>query len=346
MNTIQPEVVMPRWAEVADSTLAQHRNLSQEKRQVSLEDANWDLVHWESKKRFSPMGEEKWEFLLMKDETAGSTCRWCPDPHTDGYREFFPTRCNDCNTLNSYRYRGRQAALKLLSIKYSLDLESILWTFTFPLVSSNRPLEDHEIRSIAKDRRLYISQNLLRDKNIWHDKFVGINVMECEVTEPGETRNARFWKDDYERTSNMWTYHIHGHYLILSPKDSKVNLDLAYEKFGHNQNKQQEMVANKQRNNNSHNDDDTHDTNSDPCVVKMRLFYKHERDYDRRKLDSRGETIGTRDEMKIMRDYLVGYARKDCLGKLAWNGDTTWRKIRTKIDNVYLDINGNEIDVD
>ena len=134
MNTIQPEVVMPRWAEVADSTLAQHRNLSQEKRQVSLEDANWDLVHWESKKRFSPMGEEKWEFLRLKDETAGSTCRWCPDPHTDGYREFYPTRCNDCNTLNSYRYRGRQAALKLLAIKYSLDLESILWTFTFPLI--------------------------------------------------------------------------------------------------------------------------------------------------------------------------------------------------------------------
>ncbi len=319
MNTIQPEVVMPRWAEVADSTLAQHRNLSQEKRQVSLEDANWDLVHWESKKRFSPMGEEKWEFLLMKDETAGSTCRWCPDPHTDGYREFFPTRCNDCNTLNSYRYRGRQAALKLLSIKYSLDLESILWTFTFPLVSSNRPLEDHEIRSIAKDRRLYISQNLLRDKNIWHDKFVGINVMECEVTEPGETRNARFWKDDYERTSNMWTYHIHGHYLILSPKDSKVDLKLAYAKFGKEEN---EMPP------------------------KMRLFYKHERDYDRRKLDSKGETIGTRDEMKIMRDYLVGYARKDCLGKLAWNGDTTWRKVRTRIDDTYLDINGNEIDVD
>ncbi len=329
MNTTQPEVVIPRWAEVANNTLAQHRNLSQEKRQVSLEDANWDLVHWESKKRFSPMGEKKWELLRSKDETAGSTCRWCPDPHTDGYREFYPTRCNDCNTLNSYRYRGRQAALKLLAIKYSLDLESILWTFTFPLISSNRPLEEIEIQEIAKERRLYISQNLLRDKKIWHDKFVGINVMECEVTEPGETRNARFWKDDYERTSNMWTYHIHGHYLILSPKDSKVDLELAYAKFG----KEDQGTMN-----------ESHSTTNE--TIKMRLYYKHERDYDRRKLDSKGEVIGTRDEMKIMRDYLVGYARKDCLGKLAWNGDTTWRKVRTRIDDTYLDINGNEIDVD
>ena len=182
------------------------------------------------------------------------------------YREFFPSRCNDCNTLNSYRYRGRQAALKLLAIKYSLDLESILWTFTFPLVKSNRPLEEIEIQEIAKERRLYISQNLLRDKNIWHDKFVGINVMECEVTEPGETRNARFWKDDYERTSNMWTYHIHGHYLILSPKDSKVDLKLAYAKFG---------------------------KEKDEMPPKMRLWFKHERDYDRRKLNSKGETIPT-----------------------------------------------------
>ncbi len=334
MNTIQPEVVYPRWVQVAESTLAQHRNLSQEKREgvaegasaigvhalrdVSLEHANWDKVDWESKKRFSPMGEEKWEFLRSKDETAGSTCRWCPDPHTDGYREFFPTRCNDCNTLNSYRYRGRQAALKLLAIKYSLDLESIMWTFTFPLVSSNRPLEEDEIAAIAKERRLYISQNLLRDKKIWHDKFVGINVMECEVTEPGETRKARFWKDDYERVSNMWTYHIHGHYLILSPKDSKVNLELAYAKFGKEE---------------------------DEMPPKMRLFYKHERDYDRRKLDSKGEEIGTRDEMKIMRDYLVGYARKDCLGKLAWNGDTTWRKVRTNVNGEYLDIDGNHLDL-
>jgi hypothetical protein len=310
---------------VADSTLAQHRNLSQEKRPVSLEDANWDLVHWESKKRFSPMGLEKWEFLRVKEETAGSTCRWCPDPHTDGYREFFPTRCNDCNTLNSYRYRGRQAALKLLAIKYSLNLESILWTFTFPLVSSNRPLQEEEIQEIAKERRLYISQNLLRDKKIWHDKFVGINVMECEVTEPGETRKARFWKDDYERTSNMWTYHIHGHYLILSPKDSKVDLDAAYAKFGKDDCKEPGEEITRE--------------------LKMRLFYKHERDYDRRKLDSKGETIGTRDEMKIMRDYLVGYARKDCLGKLAWNGDTAWRKVRTRIDETYLDINGDEIDI-
>jgi hypothetical protein len=332
--TTQQEVVeWPRWAEVADSTLAQHRNLSQEKRQVSLEDANWDLVHWESKKRFSPMGEEKWELLRLKDETAGSTCRWCPDPHTDGYREFFPTRCNDCNTLNSYRYRGRQAALKLLAIKYSLDLESILWTFTFPLVSSNRPLEEDEIKEIAKERRLYISQNLLRDKKIWHDKFVGINVMECEVTEPGETRKARFWDDDYERVSNMWTYHIHGHYLILSPKDSKVNLKLAYAKFGkHTADRKQET-----------NDCEEPEKEIDEQSVKMRLFYKHEADYDRRKLNSKGEVIGTRDEMKIMRDYLVGYARKDCLGKLAWNGDKTWRKVRTRIGNDLFDIDGNEL---
>ncbi len=328
--TTQLEVVesVPRWMQVAETTLAQHRNLSQEKRQVSLEDANWDLVHWESKKRFSPMGEEKWELLRLKDETAGSTCRWCPDPHTDGYREFFPTRCDDCNTLNSYRYRGRQAALKLLSIKYSLNLESLLWTFTFPLVSSNRPLEEDEITAIAKERRLYISQNLLRDKKIWHDKFVGINVMECEVTEPGETRKARFWKDDYERTSNMWTYHIHGHYLILSPKDSKVDLKLAYAKFG------KEDVD----------EDQALETSADN-EIKMRLYYKHEADYDKRKLDSKGEVIGTRDEMKIMRDYLVGYARKDCLGRLAWNGDTKWRKVRTRIDDTYLDINGDEIDI-
>ena len=339
MNTIQPEVVesepvgdilsqedsdIPRWMQVAETTLAQHRNLSQEKSRAKLfrELENlflkvWE-VNWETNQRLTPMSESQWEFLRSKDETAGSSCRWCPDPHTDGYRDFYPRRCNPCNTVNSYRYRGRQAALKLLAIKYSLDLESILWTFTFPLVESNRPLEEIEIQEIAKERRLYISQNLLRDKNIWHDKFVGINVMECEVTEPGETRNARFWKDDYERTSNMWTYHIHGHYLILSPKDSKVDLKLAYAKFGKEE---------------------------DEMPPKMRLWFKHERDYDRRKLDSKGETIGTRDEMKIMRDYLVGYARKDCLGKLAWNGDTTWRKVRTRIDETYLDINGDEIDI-
>jgi hypothetical protein len=179
-------------------------------------------------------------------------------------------------------------------------------------------LEEDEIRSIAKERRLYISQNLFRDKKIWHEKFVGMNVMECEVTAPGETRKARFWNDDYKRTSLMWTYHIHGHYLILSESTSKVNLELAYAKFGKEE---------------------------DEMPPKMRLFYKHERDYDRRKLDSKGEVIGTRDEMKIMRDYLVGYARKDCLGKLAWNGDTTWRKVRTNVNGEYLDINGNHLDL-
>ncbi len=292
MNTTQPEVVEPRWIQTAQSALGQHRNLSQEKSQVSLEHANWDRVHWESKKRFSPMGLEKWEFLRVKEETAGSTCRWCPDPHTDGYREFFPTRCNDCNTLNSYRYRGRQAALKLLAIKYSLNLESVLWTFTFPIVKSNRPLEQDEINAIAKERRRFISKRLFQDKDIWHDKFVGLNVMECVVTAPGETRKARFWDDDYERVSNMWTYHIHGHYLILNPKESKVDLELAYAKFG-----KKDVEA-------SHSLEERSDNE-----IKMRLFYKHERDYDRRKLDSKGEEIGTRDEMKIMRDYLVGYAR-------------------------------------
>ena len=317
-------IALPRWAKVADSTLAQHRNLSQEKSRAKLfrELENlflkvWE-VNWETNQRLTPMSESQWEFLRSKDETAGSSCRWCPDPHTDGYRDFYPRRCNPCNTVNSYRYRGRQAALKLLAIKYSLNLESILWTFTFPLVESNRPLEEDEIRSIAKERRLYISQNLFRDKKIWHEKFVGMNVMECEVTAPGETRKARFWNDDYERTSLMWTYHIHGHYLILSESTSKVNLELAYAKFGKEE---------------------------DEMPPKMRLFYKHERDYDRRKLDSKGEVIGTRDEMKIMRDYLVGYARKDCLGKLAWNGDTTWRKVRTNVNGEYLDINGNHLDL-
>ena len=66
MNTIQPEVVMPRWIKAAQHALGQHRNLSQEKSQVSLEHANWDRVHWESKKRFSPMGLEKWAFLQVK----------------------------------------------------------------------------------------------------------------------------------------------------------------------------------------------------------------------------------------------------------------------------------------
>ncbi len=323
--TTQPEVVeCPRWVQVADATLAQHRNLSQEKRELEKEWFLHDLflqifeVNWETKKRFTPMSENQWEFLRSKNETAGSTCRWCPDPHSDGYREFFPTRCNDCNTLNSYRYRGREAAKKLLAIKKSLELESVLWTFTFPLVSSNRPLEEKEIQDIAKERRLYISQNLLRDKKIWHDQFVGINVMECVVTEPGETRKARWMNDNYERkSSNMWSYHIHGHYLVLNKRGSKVNLELAYAKFGSEQ---------------------------DEMPPKMRLNYKHERDYDRRKLNTRGEQIGERDEMKIMRDYLVGYARKDCLGKLAWNGDKNWRKVRS-VDSQgnYFDKNGNEL---
>ena len=345
-------IALPRWAKVADSTLAQHRNLSQEKSRAKLfrELENlflkvWE-VNWETNQRLTPMSESQWEFLRSKDETAGSSCRWCPDPHTDGYRDFYPRRCNPCNTVNSYRYRGRQAALKLLAIKYSLDLESILWTFTFPLVESNRPLEEDEIRSIAKERRLYISQDLLRDKKIWHDKFVGINVMECEVTEPGETRKARFWKDDYERTSNMWTYHIHGHYLILSPKDSKVNLKLAYQKFGYrNPDKKHDHPEDVSMQNNQHQETKDEQNKGEACTPIMRLYYKHEADYDRRKLDSKGEVIGTRDEMKIMRDYLVGYARKDCLGKLAWNGDTAWRKVRTRIDDTYLDINGDEIDI-
>ncbi len=331
MNTIQPEVVEPRWIQAAQHALGQHRNLSQEKSQVSLEHANWDRVHWETKQRFTPMSEEKWTFLRSKDETAGSTCKWCPDPHTDNYREFFPTRCNPCNTLNSYRYRGRQAALKLLAIKYSLDLESILWTFTFPIVESNRPLEQDEIDAIAKERRRFISKRLFQDKEIWHDKFVGINVMESVVTAPGETRKARWWDDDYERVSNMWTYHIHGHYLILNSKDSRVNLKLAYAKFGKSSGGGRSASG----------DGGT----QDESPVKMRLHYKHENDYDRRKLDSNGEVIGTRDEMKIMRDYLVGYARKDCLGKYAWVGDKTWRKVRTRIGDDLFDIDGNKLDL-
>ncbi len=360
MNTAtnQLEVVEsgPRWMQVGETTLAQHRNLSQEKRTIgwvwpnvhggiNLGDTSPLFMNGETRKRWEPLSESWWQSQKERGDLAGTTCRWCPDPFTDGYREFFPSRCNDCNTLNSYRYRGRQAALKLLAIKYSLDLESILWTFTFPLVESNRPLEEDEIKEIAKERRLYISQNLLRDKKIWHDKFVGINVMECEVTEPGETRNARFWDDDYERVSNMWTYHIHGHYLILSPKDSKVNLKLAYQKFGCpnkgiDDNETVCLCSTKETTQDYENNSPSHE---ETCTPEMRLYYKHERDYDRRKLDSKGEVIGTRDEMKIMRDYLVGYARKDCLGKLAWNGDTTWRKVRTNVNGQYLDIDGNEL---
>ncbi len=289
------------------------------------------------------MGLGQWEFLQVKGERAGSTCRCCPDPHTDGYREFFPSRCNDCNTLNSYRYRGRQAALKLLAIKYSLNLESILWTFTFPVVFSNRPLEQDEIAVIAKERRRYISKRLFQDKEIWHDQFVGMNVMECVVTPPGETREARWWDDKYERTVNVWTYHIHGHYLILNPKESRVDLKRAYEKFGKsldsdNTRSGTESMIPYSTNGGAHLSRD-----DNPCIVKMRLHYKHERDYDKNKLNSKGEVIGTRDEMKIMRDYLVGYARKDCLGKYGWVGDKNWRKVRTAIDDKYYDIDGLEI---
>ncbi len=42
MNTTQPEVVIPRWAEVASDTLAQHRNLSQEKKVIGW---NWGPIH-------------------------------------------------------------------------------------------------------------------------------------------------------------------------------------------------------------------------------------------------------------------------------------------------------------
>ena len=352
--TTELEVVerVPRWVSAAQCALGQHRNLSQEKTELEKEWILHDLflqifeVNWETKQRFIPMSEKQWEFLKTKDETAGSTCRWCPDPHTDGYRDFFPTRCNPCNTLNSYRYRGRQAALKLLAIKYSLDLESILWTFTFPIVSSNRPLEQDEIDDIAKERRRYISKRLFQDKDIWHDRFVGMNVMECVVTPPGETREARWWDDNYERTVNLWTYHIHGHYLILNPKESKVNLKLAYTKFGkdpdkHNKHSQMESMVPYSTTGGPH----VNRTDNESCTVKMRLHYKHERDYDYRNKDSDGEVIGTRDEMKIMRDYLVGYARKDCLGKYSWVGDKTWRKVRTRVGDKLFDVNGNEIDV-
>ena len=330
--TTQQEVVeCPRWVQVADATLAQHRNLSQEKKPWDGREVlgwNWgpifegDMSLFEycllTKKLHNPMTEETYLYWKKMDMIAGSSCRWCPDPITDGYDTMFPKRCKDCNALNSYRARGRQTADKLVRIKNCLKLENILWTMTFPLVYSNRPLEQDEIVAIAKERRVFISQNLFRDKKIWHDQFVGINVMECVVTEPGERRTARFPNDPYSREpSNMWTYHIHGHYLVLNHKKSKVNLKLAYAKFG---------------------------KPSDDEPPKMMLNYKHERDYDRRYLNSRGETIGERDEMKIMRDYLVGYARKDCIGKYAWNGDKNWRKVHTA-DNQgnYFDIDGNEL---
>ncbi len=329
--TTEPEVVeWPRWVQVADTTLAQHRNLSQEKRPwdgrehlgefIFAGDMSLFEYNLLDKKKWEPMSEIKYSEWKEKGFIAGSTCRWCPYPYTDGYDRIFPKRCNDCNTLNSYRARGRKTAKKLLAIKKALDLECVLWTTTFPIVYSNKPLEQDEIAAIAKERRVFVSQNLFRDKKIWHDQFVGINVMECVVTEPGETRKARWMDDDYSREpSNMWSYHIHGHYLILNHKKSKVNLKLAYKKFG--------------RSDHNHTEDD-HSLDKTQTPV-MRLHYKHERDYDKRKLNSLGEEIGTRDEMKIMRDYLVGYARKDCIGKYAWNGDKNWRKVRSWPDKTW-----------
>lgn len=349
MKITQPEVVMPRWAEVASTTLAQHRYLSQEKKVIGWEygpihegDMSFLHTNGETNKRWEPMSESHFEFLKRIDCRAGSTCRWCPSPSTDGYDRIFPVRCNDCATLNSYRARSRKACKKLLAIKRSLDLESVLWTFTFPIVKSNRPLEQDEIVAIAKARRVYISQNLLRDKNIWHNQFVGINVMECTVTEPGETRKARFYDDQYERTSNMWSYHIHGHYLVLNHKKSRVNLDLAYAKFG--ETNVDATTAGLHYVVDNHDDRGFESGCNADKVIQMRLHYKHESDYDPNKLDSNGEIIGVRDEMKIMRDYLVGYARKDCLGKLAWNGDKNWLKVRSTDGNGnYFDIDGEEL---
>ncbi len=329
MKISEPEVVMPKWIDAAQQVLGQHRYLSQEKEPAvigwhfgPIREGDMSLleINGDTKKLWIPMSEFNWKKWKDNDMIAGTTCRYCPDPITDGYQMMFPTRCKDCGTLNSYRQRGRNTARKLLSIKYSLNLESVLWTFTFPIVESNRPLEQDEIDAIAKERRRYISKRLFQDKEIWHEKFVGINVMECVVTAPGEKRPARWYYDDYERTSNCWTYHIHGHYLILNQRGSKVNLELAYSKFGKE----------------SENDD-----------IKMRLNYKHERDYDQNYYNTEGEVVGTRDEMKIMRDYLVGYARKDCLGKYAWIGNRTWRKVRGKIGDRFRNeehewIGGNE----
>ncbi len=331
--TIQQEVVeIPRWVTAAQYALGQHRYLSQEKKiwawdfnfgEIAEGDFSFLEMNYETKKLWVPMSERNWNRWKKQDMIAGTTCRYCPDPITDGYQMMFPTRCKDCGTLNSYRQRGRNTARKLLSIKYALNLESVLWTFTFPIVESNRPLEQDEIDAIAKERRRYISKRLFQDKEIWHEKFVGINVMECVVTEPGEKRPARWYYDDYERTSNCWTYHIHGHYLILNQRGSKVNLEKAYAKFG--KNVDEATVSS--------------ELPSGSCTadnkIKMRLSYKHERDYDQNYYNTEGEVVGTRDEMKIMRDYLVGYARKDCLGKYAWVGDRTWRKVRTKIGDRF-----------
>jgi hypothetical protein len=262
MRITEPEVVMPRWAIAAQCALGQHRYLSQEKKPAIIDwvwgpiregDMSVLEIDFQTMKRFQPMSQENWEHWKKLDAIAGSTCRYCPDPITDGYETMFPRRCKDCGTLNSYRQRGRNTARKLLATKYALNLESVLWTFTFELIESNRPLEEDEILSIAKERRRFISKQLFQDKDIWHDKFIGINVMECVVTEPGEKRPARWYYDDYERISNNWTYHIHGHYLVMNQKESKVNLAKAYKKFG---------------------------KTADNENIKMRLQYKHERDYD------------------------------------------------------------------
>lgn len=352
MKIIQPEVSIqqevvkiPRWVTAAQCALGQHRYLSQEKKPATIgwhfgpiREGDMSLleINGNTKKLWVPMSENNWERWKDKDMIAGTTCRYCPNPITDGYQMMFPTRCKDCGTLNSYRQRGRNTSRNLLSIKYSLNLESVLWTFTFPIVESNVPLEQDEIAAIAKERRRYISKRLFQDKEIWHEKFCGINVMECVVTAPGEKREARWYYDDYERISNCWTYHIHGHYLILNPKGSKVDLEKAYAKFG-------KTAARKSKTIDCSNTKNENDSDN----IKMRLNYKHERDYDQNYYNTEGEVVGTRDEMKIMRDYLVGYARKDCLGKYAWVGDRTWRKVRGKIGDRFRDenhewIGGNE----
>ena len=157
MNTIQPEVVEPRWVQAAQTALAQHRYLSQEKRPwdgrelLGYADEGTHLAPWKmrhgpifagdtsvieldllTKKLFEPMSQERYDMWKEYGAIAGSTCRYCPYPITDGYDRIFPERCNDCATLNSYRQRGRAAARKLVAIKKALELESVLWTFTFP----------------------------------------------------------------------------------------------------------------------------------------------------------------------------------------------------------------------
>lgn len=320
MKISEPQVVIPKWAQVGQEVLDNIDTYSQEKKAYAwnpiggfIFEGDFSVleIDFQTGKLFEPHSEEWFEKQKKRDWIAGSTCRWCPDPETDGYKMYFPKRCKDCGTLNSYRQRGRNTARKLLSIKYALALESNLWTFTFPIIETSEPLTEDEIKEIAKTRRRYISQYLFADKTIWHEQFCGINVMECVVTEPGEIRKGRWMHgEDYGRKSKGWSYHIHGHYLILNKSTSKVDLKKAYKKFG------------------KKNDDDN---------IKMRLHYKNEREYEKEKKNSSGEIIGKRDDMKIMRDYLVGYARKDCLGKYAWVGDRTWRKIRTRLGNSYTD---------